>query len=78
MPLAFAKSTVSTTNRAGMIIRLTVGETWDADDEFVKDHPGLFSAIPPRVRTSQGWAPAETAVETATAKPGEKRRIKRG
>jgi len=30
------------------------GEAWFADDPFVADHPEMFSAIPPRVRSTTG------------------------
>jgi len=68
MAIAYAKSTLSTTSDHGVIYKLTEGQAWDADDPIVKQRPHLFSDLPPRVRTSQGW------VETATAVPGEKRR----
>jgi len=77
MGYTYAKSTVSATTRGGIIIKLNVGETWDENDQFVKDHPNLFDKNPPRVRTQSGWVPADVVVETATANPGQKRKTKR-
>ena len=77
MPITYAKSTVSSTTRGGIIIKTNVGEVWDADDEFVLDHPNLFDTTPPRVRTQSGWVAPDVVVETATAAPGQKRKTKR-
>lgn len=72
MALVYAKSTASVTNEHGVIYRVEINQPWDADDPLVKQHPDLFSSLPPGTRTSTGW------VETATAAPGEKRNVKRG
>lgn len=54
----------------GGLVRLTIGDPWWADDPFVKANPGFFATTPPKVHSS------EARVETASAVPGEKRRIK--
>ena len=77
MGYTYAKSTVSATTRGGIIIKLNVGETWDENDQFVKDHANLFSKTPPRVRTQSGWIPPDDVVERATANPGQKRKTNR-
>lgn len=51
---------VFTTAEAGSVawgdggIWVVQDEAWFADDPFVRDHPELFSAIPPRVRSTTG------------------------
>lgn len=51
---------VFTTAEAGSVawgpggIWVSQDEAWFADDPFVRDHPELFSAIPPRVRSTTG------------------------
>lgn len=51
---------VFTTAEAGSVawgdggIWVSRDEAWFADDPFVRDHPELFSAIPPRVRSTTG------------------------
>jgi hypothetical protein len=72
--VVYATTTTSVTNAHGVIYRINGGEAWDADDPIVQQHPDLFARHPVKARTSQGWAD----IETMTAKPGEKRRTKRG
>ena len=76
MGLVYVKSTLSVTNDGGVIYRLNSGEAWDSEDPIVKARPHLFSDIPPGVRTHRGWVPPEAVIETATAKPGERRKTK--
>lgn len=57
----------------GLIIRLTPGDAWDANDPFVKHRPDLFAARPAHINRT-GPAP----VEQATANPGERRTTRRG
>jgi hypothetical protein len=72
--VVYATATTSVTNVHGVIYRINGGEAWNADDPIVKQHPSLFSPHPVKARTSDGWQ----EVETATARPGEKRKSKRG
>ena len=69
----FANSTTSVRfdNR---IVRLAEGDPWYADDPFVVARPDLFADTPVRVYGVQGVK--VTPVESATARPGEKRRVK--
>ena len=58
----------------GIPVRLIEGEPWDADDPFVRSHPGVFSDTPPAPRFPR----RSQAVEQATAAPGERRGARRG
>jgi hypothetical protein len=74
MALKFANCTTWLAN--GHLIQ---DEAWDADDPIVKARPDLFNDEPTVVRGVRKAPPAEPAVETATAAPGEKRtRARRG
>jgi len=46
-------------------IWLVRDEAWFADDPFVRDNPGLFSATPPRVRSTTGREVAQTPLKPA-------------
>jgi hypothetical protein len=75
-PIVFALSTVSTTDPAtGLIVRVSEGEPWAANDPFVKVKPELFGAAPERIRRT---VPFQPPVEQASKAPGEKRTVKRG
>lgn len=50
-------------------------EPWFADDPFVKDHPEMFSPIPPRVRSTTG---REVSQESLAAEPARARGRARG
>lgn len=70
-PIAYAIATLSTTDpNTGLIVRLTEGEPWAADDPFVKAKPDLFGSFPERLRRT---VPPKPMVEQATKAPGEKR-----
>ena len=71
--LKFATSTTSV-RYGDRIVRLAEGDPWYADDEFVVAQPDLFSDMPSRVYGVKGVTVAP--VEQATARPGEKRRVK--
>lgn len=74
MRIVYAKSTTSIGGPNGLTYQLIAGEAWNADDPVVVSHPGFFSELPLRVRSSSdGWLP----VEQATAAPGEKRTVRR-
>ena len=71
----FATATLSTSNpETGLIVSLSEGETWAADDPFVIARPSFFSAQPPRLRRTR---PAPS-IETATKSPGERKTVNRG
>ena len=59
----------------GTIVRLNPGDTWAADDPFVKARPDLFSDTPNVVHRT---TPADRPVEVATRRPGERRGAVRG
>ena len=73
--ICYALSTLSTANHAnGVLIHMTEGEVWAADDPFVLARPDLFSDSPPVIRRT---APAPAPIEAATKAPGERRGVKR-
>ena len=75
-PIVFALSTCTTTDPAtGLIVRVSEGEPWAAQDPFVKARPELFGAVPERIRRTVPYLPP---VEQASKAPGEKRTTKRG
>lgn len=76
MAYKFATMTggVGDPNRPGIIVRLTVGAAWDADDPFVKARADLFSDEPPEVHSTRK-TPVRAKVEQATAAPGEGRDV---
>lgn len=77
--LRFARSTCTTADPAnGLLVRLTEGDAWDADDPFVLARPDLFSERPIRVRRTVPKQATDTPVETATREPGQKRKTTRG
>lgn len=55
----------------GARIALEVDDVWAADDPIVKARPDLFSAEPRKVHRTTAQPGGE--IETATARPGEKR-----
>lgn len=55
----------------GRVLHLDKGIPWRADDPFVKARPDMFSRTPPIT-----GATVESPVETVTAAPGEKRRLR--
>jgi hypothetical protein len=72
--IVFATVTCTTGDPAtGLLIRLNEGETWAADDPFVKARPDLFSDEPTRIRRTAHNSP----IEAATNNPGEKRKTTR-
>ena len=77
MPRAFvfATATLSTSDPStGLIISLSEGETWAADDPFVIARPSFFSSQPPKLRRTRPAA----QIETATKAPGERKTVDRG
>lgn len=73
--ICYAKSSLSTGNPAnGVIINMTEGEVWAADDPFVLARPDLFTDSPPLIRRT---APAPAPIEAASKAPGERRNAKR-
>lgn len=73
MNIVYANAQCSVRNGAE-IIRLMPGDTWDADDPFVKARPDLFTNTPNVVHRSSGVE----VIETATRRPGERRATRRG
>jgi hypothetical protein len=67
----------SAASHAGGLVHMHRGDTWDADDPFVKAHPDWFDDNPPVVRSTTG-NPPQAPVEQATRAPGERRTIRRG
>lgn len=62
----------------GTRVRLEKGQTWQADDPFVKDRPEFFATSPTVVIGSRGPQQDVVApVEQATNAPGEKRATRR-
>jgi hypothetical protein len=61
----------------GNPVNLTAGEAWDATDEVVATHPGMFGDEPPFVRRLIGGLAQYQVVEEASAAPGEKRTTRR-
>lgn len=55
-------------------VRLSKGQTWDADDPFVKARPDMFTDTPAVIHRSAGVE----VVESATRRPGERRTTRRG
>jgi hypothetical protein len=76
MELKYAQVTC-VTSADGMLVNLTAGEAWDADDPFVKARPDLFANQPPFVRRFEGGLVQSFVVEEASAAPGERRATKR-
>jgi hypothetical protein len=75
-PIVFALVTCSTTNpNTGLIVRVSEGEPWAANDPFVKARSDLFGAQPEKIRRTVPMVPI---VEQASKAPGEKRTTKRG
>lgn len=68
--VVFGKTNTSVGFKGG-VVRVTENEIWDAADPFVKDHPELFDATPPKVRSTTD--PRHRPVERAVAAPGRKR-----
>ncbi|HWB37486.1 MAG TPA: hypothetical protein VHA75_15830 [Rugosimonospora sp.] len=54
----------------GAMVTLHKGETWFADDPFVKARPDLFSSTPTYVRNTMG---AEQPTPTPLSAPARKR-----
>ena len=72
--IVFVISTCTTANPAtGLLLRLSEGEAWAANDPFVVARPELFSTEPTRIRRTT----AEVVIETATKTPGERKVVKR-
>jgi hypothetical protein len=70
--IVYANSTCTTTDpNTGLIVRLTEGEPWAADDPFVNARPGFFAESPLNIRRT---APP---IEQASKAPGEKRPVRR-
>lgn len=44
-------------------------EAWFADDPFVEAHPEMFSATPPRVRSTVGRSAEQVPLSQAVAAP---------
>jgi hypothetical protein len=56
--------------------KVVAGTHWPADDPIVLASPSLFSDDPSHGLNCS--APPEARAETATAAPGEQRRVRRG
>jgi len=69
---------VFTTAEAGSVawgdggIWVSKGEAWFADDPFVRDHPELFSPIPPNARSTQGRTAEQTPLQPARQSRGRR------
>lgn len=51
---------------------VVLGEAWFADDPFVRDHPELFSAVPPHVRSTTGKTAEQTPLTPAAQGRGRR------
>lgn len=54
------------------LIRMHVDQVWSADDPFVRARPDLFADEPLSVNRT-----GEPPIERATARPGEKRTVRK-
>lgn len=75
MNIVYATATTSVGTGDGGQVLVRGGEHWPADDPVVLANPSLFNPDP-RYGLSYSTPPAsldEPPVETATARPGEKR-----
>ncbi len=76
----FATANTAAATSEGLSVAVMAGEPWDADDPFVRSHPGLFSEDPPGPiypRRTVARVIDATAVESTTAAPGERRNTRR-
>lgn len=53
---------------------VTKDEAWFADDPFVQAHPDMFSAVPPRVRSTTGRTVEQVPLSQLTPTPRAKGR----
>jgi hypothetical protein len=70
--VVYVRETLVTAHDGGTV-KLTAGDPWDANHPLVRSRPELFSESPTRLN----GRPVR-AVEEATARPGEKRDVRRG
>ncbi len=56
---------------------LVLGEVWDSEAPLVLERPDLFSEEPTLVRGRRATPLPSAPVESATARPGEKRSTRR-
>jgi hypothetical protein len=73
MDVVYAVTTAVVPLEGGGQMLVREGSHWPADDPIVRQRPTLFTDDP---RT--GLSYTATPVETATAVPGEVRRVRRG
>lgn len=71
MDVVYANQTCHLIDRGIMVV---AGEAWDASDPLVRERPDLFDASPRTVRTTRTDL---GVIEQATARPGEKRAVRR-
>lgn len=68
----FAKVTAAV-NHGGITFRLVRGDVWYAADPIVTARPDLFSEVAPVVNGRGPVADQQPEIETADARPGQKR-----
>jgi hypothetical protein len=62
------------------LVPVRAGEVWPADDPVVTANPSMFSSTPPVVRRYRGGIVERVrpeVIESATARPGERRNTRR-
>jgi hypothetical protein len=82
--VVFAKTTASLRMSDGQTVTIRVGTHWPENDPVVVEHPGAFTTDP---RYGMSWTgpaphymslpPDAPLVEEATARPGERRTLRR-
>lgn len=78
MEIVYATSTGVVALPAGGQMTVREGTHWPADDPVVLAQPSLFSTDPHYGLNFSAEPRDEAPVETATARPGEKRNVRRG
>lgn len=75
----FASATVQL-SLGDELVPVRAGEVWSADDPVVKANPSSFTSTPPVVRRYRGGIVERVGsdvIESATARPGERRNTRR-
>jgi hypothetical protein len=89
MRVVFATATTTVALSSGISVSVNEGSHWSDEDAVVRSHPDLFSADPrygmlfSRPLQPEDYPGAEVtvrprSVEQTTARPGERRDVRRG